>query len=209
MQTRHISHEESQYPLGMGPFLGDLAAKVIAAAGRPDLLRAKTLALFCSAKCPGNLILKTYDFIQSLKNTDIAVISGFHSLIEKESLSFLLRGAQPVVICPARGIEGMRIPADWKDPLKEGRLLILSPFDKKIRRPTAEISYQRNKFVSAIADKILIAHASPGSKTEKFCREILTWGKPVLTFDSSDNSNLITLGAKPINPEDFSVQASE
>lgn len=169
--------------------------------GNTDILKNDKLGFLCSTKCPGNLILKTYDFIQSLKETDIAVVSGFHSLIEKESLSFLLRSAQPVIICPARGIEGMRIPADWKGPLKEGRLLILSPFDKNIRRPTAEISYQRNKFVAAIADKILIAHASARSKTETFCKEILTWGKPILTFDSPHNSNLITLGAKPISPE--------
>ena len=35
----------------------------------------------------------------------------------------LLRGSQPVVVCPARGIEKMHIPRDWHLALKEGRLL--------------------------------------------------------------------------------------
>jgi len=34
------------------------------------------------------------------------VVSGFHALMEKECLDLLLRGTQPIVICPLASIEG-------------------------------------------------------------------------------------------------------
>jgi hypothetical protein len=55
-----------------------------------------------------------------------------------------LRGAQPTIICPARSIEGMRIPPEWKQAIEQERLLLLSPFEKKYRRVTAALAKQRN-----------------------------------------------------------------
>jgi len=48
------------------------------------------------------------------RDDGVTVISGFHTPVEKECLRILLRGSQPVIICPARSIEGMRIPPTWK-----------------------------------------------------------------------------------------------
>jgi hypothetical protein len=40
-----------------------------------------------------------------------------------------------------------------------------------------------------------VVHAAPGSKTEAFCRELVRWGKPLRTFDSPHNANLVEMGA--------------
>ncbi|MEA3361075.1 MAG: DNA-binding protein, partial [Thermodesulfobacteriota bacterium] len=78
----------------------------------------------------------------------MTVISGFHSPMERESLTMLLRGAQPIIICPARSINKMRINKEYKKPLKDGRLLFLSPFDENQLRISAKRSYYRNLFVA-------------------------------------------------------------
>lgn len=101
--------------------------------GNQEILQAKKLALFCSRRCPGNLILKAYDLTRSLRKADTAVTSGFHTPVEKECLRILLRGSQPIIICPARSIDGMRIPSEWKQPIEQGRLLLFSPFEKRHR----------------------------------------------------------------------------
>jgi predicted Rossmann fold nucleotide-binding protein DprA/Smf involved in DNA uptake len=88
----------------------------------------------------------------------------------------------------------MRIPADWKRAIAEGRLLIVSPFDEKLRRGTVQTALYRNKFVAALADRIFITYAWPGSKTETFCRQVMEWGKKVYTFE--ENKNLINSGAR-------------
>jgi hypothetical protein len=133
-------------------------------------------------------------------------VGGFHSPMEKECLTLLLRGTQPIIVCPARGLERMRIPTEWKVPLTEGRLLILSPFTGKTHRATAGLARKRNEFVAIFADATFVAHATSGSKTEQFCLNLLTRGKRVLTLEDDENANLLALGARPVRPENISEQ---
>ena len=138
----------------------------------------------------------------------MTVISGFHSPMERECLTILLRGAQPVIICPARSINNMRINKEYKRPLKDGWLLFLSPFDENQRRISAKRSHYRNLFVAALSVAIFVPHAEPSSKTEELCRQILSWQKPIYTFDSNYNKNLIKMGARPVNMDNISGWAN-
>ena len=171
--------------------------------GDPGILDRRLTGFFCSVRCPGGVILKTYDLARALRNTDLTLIGGFQSSMEKEFLDLVLRGSASVVVCPARGVGPMRIPKDWKNPLTEGRFLVLSFFDDGIRRPTAAISAARNGYVASIADRLLIAHAERGGKTEKLCKDTLAQGKPVFTLDSPDNAHLLELGVVPIRKENL------
>ncbi|MCX5885237.1 MAG: DNA-processing protein DprA [Proteobacteria bacterium] len=194
-----IEKGTSLYPSKLQHFLGKQTPRVISTLGNLDILQHKLLAIFCSVKCPGTLIIQTYDFAQSLKEKEITVIGGFHSPIEQECLRIFLRGNQPIILCPARSINGMRIRAEYKKPLEEGRLLFLSLFTDKQRRVTADTALLRNYFVAALADSVFIAYAAPHSKTEWFCQEIVTWGKSLYAFTNECNANLIKLGAQSLN----------
>lgn len=119
--------------------------------------------------------------------------------MEKEVLNVLLRSQNPVILCLARSMEGMRQPKEHQRPIAEGRLLLLSPFEKKIKRATVQTTLARNRFAAALADRILIAHASPDGKMEEFCREILAYGKPVFALESDYNKRLIDMGVKKIS----------
>ena len=200
----HLRQEDRSYPTALRQYLGEDVPIRIAALGNVDILRQKKLALFCSVKCPGTLILQTYDLACALRNAGVAVISGFHSPMEKECLALLLRGRQPVIICPARSIERLRLLAEWKIPLVEGRLLLLSPFGEKLRRVTADLARRRNEFVATLADEVFVAHAAPGSKTEHFCSNVLAWGNPLLTLEGDENADLIARGARPVRPDRIS-----
>ena len=166
--------------------------------GNLRLLDERLTALFCSNRCPGDLILKTYDLARVIREAGVPVIGGFQTPMEKECLRLLLRGSQPVVVCPARGIDNMRVPRDWRTALDEGRLLVVSPFTPSQRRPTAETAGQRNELVAALAQEVFIAHAATGSKTESFARKLAASGKPLLTLDGSSNVNLVGLGARVV-----------
>jgi predicted Rossmann fold nucleotide-binding protein DprA/Smf involved in DNA uptake len=177
------------------------SARNLRAVGNRGIADSKKLALFCSKKCPGTLIIQTHDLAHALRDARITVIGGFHSPVEKECLNVLLKGTQPLIICPARSLEGMRVPAAWRIPIEQGRLLLLSPFEKKHRRPTTDLAQKRNEFVAALADAVFVAYAALGSTTESLCRKLLAWNKPVLTFDCSENASLIALGARPVRPD--------
>ncbi len=198
MNISHIHQDDSYYPSNFKKFLIEKTPNKIAAIDNLDSLRNKILAIFSSKKCPGKVIMKTYDLMRQFRNANVTVSSGFHSPMEQECLNILLRGKQPVIICPGRSIKGMRIKSEYKEPLKEGRLLFLSPFNERENRISAERSDKRNHFVAAIADEIIIPYAAPGGKTEALCRDWIKKGKTVRTFDSSYNKNLFELGAKVI-----------
>ena len=171
--------------------------------GNLRLIDERLTALFCSNRCPGDLILKTYDLARAMRDAGVPVIGGFQTPMEQECLRLLLRGSQPVVVCPARGIDNMRIPREWRDPLEAGRMLVLSPFPASRRRPTTELAAQRNDLVAGLAHRVFIAHASPGGKTEAFAHKIVDSGKPLFTLDSPANSNLLSLGARSVTPDLF------
>ena len=175
---------------GDGPAIEQLWA-----IGNLDLLERPLLALFCSMQCPGEVIVRSYDVARGLRDRGVPVIGGFHSPMEKDCLEILLRGNQPVVICPARGIERMRVPRAWKPGIAEGRILVLSLFPGRQRRPTAALAEQRNRMVASLAARFLIAHTAPGSKTERLCRELLSQGKPCYAIDAQANRHLLDAGA--------------
>lgn len=167
--------------------------------GSPSPPDQPLTALFCSSRCPGDLILKSYDAAVALRDAAIAVIGGFHTPIEKDCLEILLRGTQPVVVCPGRGIGRMRTPQAWKVPIAKGRMLLVSPFDDTKRRVTAKLASERNRFVVDQAGAVLIVHAAPGGRTEALARHALAQGKPVLTLASPHNAHLAALGTRTVD----------
>jgi len=191
-----LSSGDPIFPPQLAQYLGDKTPPRIASIGNPDILKSKPIALICSVKCPGNIILQTYDLAQQLRDAGVPVIGGFHSPMEREYLRILLRGRQPVIVCPARGLQGMRIPSVHKLALEEDRLLCLSSFSNKLRRPTVDSALLRNHFVSAIAEQILVPYAAPNSKTFDLCRVLISWKKPIYTLSNETNAALIDSGAQ-------------
>lgn len=176
---------------------------VVTVQGNPGLLEEKLLGFFCSRRCPGGIILKIYDLARGLRSTDVTLIGGFQSTMEKEFLDLVLRGSASVVICPARGLGTMRIPKSWMGPLSDGRLLLLSFFDDNIRRPTTSASATRNDYVVTLAKCVLIAHAEKDGKIEKLCKEHLTQSKPEFLLESPENIHLLGLNAIPIQTDNL------
>jgi hypothetical protein len=178
--------------------LGDRAPATLFLRGNAELLRLPLLAVFCSVRVPGSVILHALDAARALRDRGIPTIGGWQSPLEKEMLAFLLRGRQPVVISPARGIDPMRLPLAWRSALEAGRLLLVSRFEGRLRRPTARLAEQRNLLVAALAERTLIAHAAPGSRTYRLARQLIEWGRPVFTWEDPANAELVRLGAKPV-----------
>ena len=153
--------------------------------GNAGLLNNRLIGFFCSEASPGDAILNTYDLALALRDADLTFIGGFQSPMEKEFLTFILRGTASAIVCPARGIARMRLPAAWRTPLEAGRLLLLSCFPDNIRRPTHQTATKRNTLVAELATSLLVPHATPGGKVERLCEDALAQGRPVFTLASA------------------------
>ena len=198
MRSVLLRPESPDYPRVLRRCRGNGETFPVTAWGNLDVLDNLLLGFFCSIRTPGDALLKTYDLAQALREADVTLISGFQSPMEKQFLDLLLRGSARVVVCPARGLGVMRLPRSWQAVLADGRLLLLSFFGDAVRRPTAALVAARNAYVASLADSLLVAHAAPGGKTERLCRDALARGKQVFALDSPDNSHLLELGAVPV-----------
>ncbi|WP_250122826.1 DNA-processing protein DprA [Chroococcidiopsis sp. CCMEE 29] len=187
LNLQTITPDNLAYPTALKACAAFKTAPTLAVIGNLNLLSQNPIALFCSIECPGDLILKTYDFAQALRDTAIPVISGFHTPIEQDCLTILLRGTQPIIHCPARSLHKIRLSPEQKQAIGENRLLLISPFNASYLRVTAELAEKRNEMIGAIAHTIFIAYAAPNSKTLAFAQRLIAVGKSVVTFDSSSN----------------------
>ena len=150
------------------------------ALGNIRLLGNRKVALLCSARTPGDAILRAHDAARRMRDEGVTVISGFHSPIEKECLLILLRGKQPVIICPARAIEAMRIPTEYRTAFDAGRVLFLSPFTKAPKRVTKDSALRRNELVAALADEAYIPYLSSGGQTARIAEMLMAWKVPLV-----------------------------
>ncbi len=127
--------------------------------GNKALLELNKTAFLCSRKVPASIVLKCYDWAIQQREEGNCIISGFHSQIEKDVLHYLLKGNQPIIVVLARGLK-QKIEPEFLEPIEKGRLLIITPFEEKVKRVTIETATVRNQMMIELADNITIGFAS-------------------------------------------------
>lgn len=190
-----ITADDPDYPQRLASHARSAEWSTLFGIGRRSILDERCLGLVCSIKCPGAAVIKTFDAIRELRGASVVVAGGFHSPMERGCLDFLLKGKQPVIICPAMTIATMRVPTVWRDGLKSGRLLVVSCIGRDVRRATQASASVRNEFVAALSSAVLIPHATPGGKADAIARDVVQRGLPLFTFGDEDNQPLLAQGA--------------
>ncbi|NUO08234.1 MAG: DNA-processing protein DprA [Candidatus Brocadia sp.] len=149
--------------------------------GNKQILEQYKIAFLCSRKCPADIILKSYDWAIEQREKGICVVSGFHSKIEKDVLHYLLKGNQSIILVLARGLKKRLEPALQK-ALDKNSLLLISQFDKDVKRVTRETANQRNRLMGELADEIFVAYSTQGGNIEKLITDISHTGKTISSF---------------------------
>jgi predicted Rossmann fold nucleotide-binding protein DprA/Smf involved in DNA uptake len=209
MVAQLIHRGDVGYPERLASCLRDDAPSVLHLCGDRRVLRKVRLGLVCSIRCPGSVIIQTFDAIRDLRNAGVIVAGGFHSPMECECLHFLLRGTQRVVLCPAVGIGSFALGPEEQRSVDEGRLAVLSIFDEEATKATPELALRRNEVVAALVDVLFVPHAVAGGKAEAVARRSLARGQVVLTLDDEENRGLIALGATPVGVRELLRVAGE
>ena len=149
--------------------------------GNIDLLQQIDFGFLCSSKCPGNLIIKIQELAFRWREQGFVIASGFHSPVEKEVLNVLINGPQPIVICPARSLNNMRLPKLWRSGLNENRIVIITPIHGSNNRPTKELCNKRNEFLVKLTKKVYIPFVDASGKMVKLYNKLKDEDK--LIFD--------------------------
>ena len=197
MKTCAVTRDDSDYPIQIDAYLGDVAPATVWVAGPRGVLRRPMLALLSSGRVPGSVLDRMVDAAQLLRRTGVTVVSGFHSPVERETLRVFLCSPHPIVVCWARGMP-VRVPAALRGRFSAGGVLFATQFPEGMRRATRESCLFRNRFAASLAGGVFVVHARPGSKTWKLVQVLACRGMPVYTVDMPENRSLLELGARPL-----------
>lgn len=122
--------------------------------GNKQLLDRLKVGFLASRKISTSAILPTLDWaVEISKRTDVAVVSGFHSRLEKDVLKFLLQGRCGIIVVLARGMY-RKLPKIYDAAMKGNRLLIISLEKETVTRVSECTAHKRNKYVEKLADEL-------------------------------------------------------
>ena len=131
--------------------------------GNTSLLDRKKIGYFASSKIATLSVLPTLDWgTEVAQHEDVAIVSGFHSKMEREVLDFLLRGKCGIVCVLARSIY-KKIPEKFREAYNSGRVLFIAPFKTSATRTSRHLCQQRNEYVASISDELVFSSLTPRS----------------------------------------------
>lgn len=131
--------------------------------GNTSLLYRKKIGYFASSKIASLSVLPTLDWAAEVaQREDVAIVSGFHSKMEREVLDFLLRGKCGIVCVLARSIY-KKIPDKFREAYIAGRILFIAPFKTSATRTSRHLCQQRNEYVASISDELVFSSLTPDS----------------------------------------------
>ena len=141
------------------------------AVGNPALLDEPLLGLLASRDCPGRILLDTFELVPQWVSEDRVILSGFHSPLEQQVLRSVLRRHGRVVKVLARGMGEYHPPAQEREPLTNGTMLVLTAHPDRVLRTTRETALARNRLVLALATELIVPHVAPASGLARLLRE--------------------------------------
>lgn len=131
--------------------------------GNTSLLDRKKIGYFASSKIATLSVLPTLDWATEVaQHEDVAIVSGFHSKMEREVLDFLLRGKCGIVCVLARSIY-KKIPEKYREAYNAGRVLFIAPFKTFATMTSRHLCQQRNEYVASISDELIFSSLTPDS----------------------------------------------
>lgn len=120
--------------------------------GNKELLNRRKIGFLASRKISTSAVLPTLDWaVEISKRSDISVVSGFHSRLEKDVLKFLIQGKCGIIIVLARGMY-RKLPKVYEEAMNENRLLIIALEKDTATRVSEYTAHRRNEYVINISD---------------------------------------------------------
>lgn len=133
--------------------------------GNTKLLTTQITGFLCSRTVASKAILPCLDWaVEIAKDENAAIMSTFHSPVEKEVLTFLLQGKCNIIPVLARSLY-KTIPQELKSALDSNRLLIISTCDQP--RISKDSAQRANQYICDHSSTLVFGFISPGSSLEK------------------------------------------
>lgn len=196
MNPERILKGESPYPEHLEEFMYYDIPDALYTLGNKHLLEREGLAIFCSGKSTPDIRLKSLEFCRSITGTGYAIVSGFHSAVEKKCLRVLVDMKHPTIMCIVKPIGDFQPSKEQRVAIEEGKMLVISTAAAGSNPSGWEALMARDRLVAGIAKQVLFLYAHPQGKTEDFFMEVITHPRTTFAIDDEANYWLFEFGAK-------------
>ncbi len=140
---------------------------MVAYLGNKTLLKCEKVGFFASRRILPEAVMACLDWATRMRDEGVCVMSGFQSPLEKEVLNILLKGTSPLILVLARRMwEERHIPSVFRKPLKEGRLLIVSPVAQTVVRIDSRSAEVRNRYILETSERVVVGSCSPNGNLD-------------------------------------------
>ena len=131
--------------------------------GNTSLLERKKIGYFASGTIASLSVLPTLDWATEIaKREDVAIVSGFHSKMEREVLDILLKGRCKLICVLARPIYKV-IPEKYRNAYDQNRVLFISHNTSKSTMTSRLLCQKRNEYIASISDELVFTSLTPAS----------------------------------------------
>ena len=144
----------------------------IATLGDASILDRSKVGFLSSRKVPPAAVMKCYDWATEMRDKGVCVMGGFQSPLERDVLTFLLQGKQPVIWVLAHKLwTEKNIPTAYREPIAAGRLLVVSPVAQTLVRVDARTAAIRNRYILEHSEKVVCAAIDPDGALSRLIAE--------------------------------------
>ena len=120
--------------------------------GNMELLERRKTGFLASRSIATTAVIPALEWALGVsKEEQAVVVSGFHSPLERKVLGTLLKGRCGLIIILARGMY-RKLPARLEEPMRSGRLLLISYEHPSVTRASELTAHRRNDNVRQLAD---------------------------------------------------------
>ncbi len=135
--------------------------------GNMSQVDRKKIGYFASSTIAPLSVLPTIDWATEMaKRDEVAVVSGFHSKMEREVLNILLKGRCGIICVLARPIYKV-IPTKFRDAYAQDRVLFISHNTSKSTMTSRHLCQKRNEYIASISDELVFSSLTPDSSLSR------------------------------------------
>jgi predicted Rossmann fold nucleotide-binding protein DprA/Smf involved in DNA uptake len=212
MEYQILTQLDQDYPKHLPERLGKSSPEQIYYWGPLGFLMRFTMAVISADSISGLALMATNQLLFTIREYDLNIIGGWHSVMETEIFRLgLFRKNFTVSLFTAKGLEHETfesfLETRFYPPLhefpereeyfrraKEGKLLMLSvspPEEKRMKRPNI---INRNWLACVLSNVVFVPFAEKGTKTLALAKRILSAQIPIFTTEHEANNDLHQLG---------------
>ncbi len=156
-----VTRADEDFPCQLKKRMREKAPPVLYGCGNRDLMDGGGLGVVGSRSVSNDIIRYTESVGRLAAEAEVGIVSGGAHGVDQAAMRGALAAGGRALGVLSHGLEGAALNRNNRDPLMQGRLVLVSPYDPVVRFQVWN-AMDRNKLIYALADAALVVNSDHG-----------------------------------------------